>query len=144
MTEHQKDRDQMDGDDKGRDQVVDLDALFASARQTPVELGAPLQSRILADAADEQARWQQPAPPPRRAKRSPVAQLLAALGGWPSVGGLIAASCTGLWVGLAAPEAMLGTSGLSLFGSAATAVSGEDYAAYETFDLATVLAEDMQ
>jgi hypothetical protein len=69
-----------------------LDALFAEAR-TARPPGA-LVARVLADA--EAAR------PGRRLG----AALLRAIGGWPSVAGLAAASAAGLLIGYSAPEAL--------------------------------------
>lgn len=129
MADHQK---YQNGD-------TDLDALFAEARQARPDLPDRLMSTITAAAAAEQARWSAPAPARRR---SPLGVLLAALGGWPAVGGLVAASCTGLWIGVAGPEAVFTAPGVSAL--AATPTVSSEYAAYETFDLATVMAEDMQ
>ncbi len=133
MTDHQNHKDAFD----------DLDALFAEARATRPEMPETLTARILAAASEEQSRQQASgfkADPPRRGT---LALLVAALGGWTSVGGLVAASCTGLWIGIAGPEALRNAPGLSVF-STFSVVSGEEYSAYETFDLASVVAEDMQ
>jgi len=122
-------------------EIDDLDALFAEARATRPEVPASLMESILADAAAAQAghlgsiATESP-------RRGPFEVLIAALGGWPSLGGLVAASCVGLWVGINAPDLMLDTPGLQTL--ARTGSETTDYAAYETFDLATVLAEDLQ
>ncbi|KUP92046.1 hypothetical protein [Tritonibacter horizontis] len=135
MTDHHTERDETDK----------LEALFSQARATPVALPDHLVATILAEAETEQSRWQA-----TRATRAPatgggaLSILVAALGGWASVSGMVAASCTGLWIGFAGPEAILSLPGLNAIGQPTVSVSGEDYAAYETFDLATVLAEDMQ
>ncbi|NIZ14706.1 hypothetical protein [Phaeobacter sp. HF9A] len=123
----------------------DLDALFAEARDaaTP-ELPEALMSAILADAAAEQSSWQTVAVTARPDRRGPLALLVMALGGWGSVGGLVAASCTGLWIGIADPEAAQWAPGFTLTAANSTTFSSAAYAAYETFDLATVLAEDLQ
>jgi hypothetical protein len=131
---------------QNQQQDVDaLETLFAEARATrPDAVPDGLMSSITAAAAAEQALRATPTPGPAAANRnrSPLGLLLAALGGWPAVGGLVAASCTGLWIGVAGPEALLGAPGLDSL--AASATVSADYAAYETFDLASVLAEDVQ
>ncbi len=124
-----------------RDGFDDLDTLFAEARATRSEVPDRLMQAILADAATEQAQWQ-PESVPERASRGPIALFIAALGGWPAVGGLVAASCTGLWFGINAPDLMLDAPGLQAL--AMTGSETSDYEVYETFDLATVLAEDLQ
>ncbi|OIQ29815.1 MAG: hypothetical protein BM562_10480 [Alphaproteobacteria bacterium MedPE-SWcel] len=132
------------------DNFDETEALFREARNARPAVSERLVSAILADAAAQQAQWQVPAitlpitSQDGTDRRGPVAALVSALGGWVSVGGLVAASCTGLWIGIAGPEVVMTATGLGAFGDASAMVSGDDYAAYETFDLATVLAEDMQ
>lgn len=77
-----------------------LDDLFAVARmQTPQPTDA-LMARVLADAAG--------GPAPQRAVSRPGlwAQLCQALGGWPAVGGLAAATVAGIWIGIAPPDGL--------------------------------------
>lgn len=87
--------------DRERQDMADLDALFTEVRhgETPQVSGA-LMARILADA--------QAASP--AAVSTPVRigwrDWLAALGGWPAMGGLVAAGVTGLWIGVA-PSALI-------------------------------------
>ncbi|TNJ41828.1 hypothetical protein [Phaeobacter sp. B1627] len=132
------------------DNFDDIEALFREARDARPVVSERLTSAILADAAAQQAHWQAPPLPPQdgSVRRGPLAALVSALGGWVSVGGLVTASCTGLWIGLwvgiAGPEVVMNAAGLGTLSDASAMVSGDDYAAYETFDLATVLAEDMQ
>lgn len=133
MTDHQNHNDAFD----------DLDALFAEARMTRPDPSEALMASILSAAAAEQAAWAAPKPAPVVVRRGPLAMLVAALGGWASVGGLAAASITGLVIGIAGPDAVLNAPGLSSF-STASVVSGEDYSAYEIFDLASIMAEDLQ
>jgi len=133
MADHQNHQDDFD----------DLEALFAEARESrPDAVPDRLMSTITAAAAAEQAGWSAPRPVAANRNRGPLALLLAALGGWPAVGGLVAASCAGLWIGVAGPETVLTAPGLAAL-TTTSAVSA-DYAAYETFDLASVLAEDLQ
>jgi len=97
---------------------VGLDALFALARDGGDKAPSDaLMSAILADAdrvqADAFAATTAPAIPP---KRAPLQKLLAALGGWPSVAGLAAATAAGVVRGVSPPEA-LDTLTASLLGS---------------------------
>lgn len=93
-------------------EMTELDALLRAVRQAPAELPEALESRILHDAALVQAGWQQPAAAGRSGQiRSGLrdglwSRLLAALGGWPALGGLAAASVAGLWIGLAPPSGL--------------------------------------
>ena len=82
----------------------DLDDLFAEASGGPVMPSDELMARILADAnalADERERLVRPVPA-RRGWRD----LLRTLGGWPAVGGLVASTVAGLWIGVAQPAAV--------------------------------------
>jgi hypothetical protein len=72
-----------------------LEALFAEARRERPP-GA-LVARVLADAEAVQ---------PGRARAGIGAAVLRAIGGWPSVAGLAAASAAGLVIGFAAPDAV--------------------------------------
>lgn len=89
-----------------------LEDLFATARREPVELPQALQAAMLAEAADIQsARKAELAPTAATiagaARQAPISlwrQFLAAVGGWPALGGLAAASLCGLWIGLAPPD----------------------------------------
>ncbi|WP_439154780.1 hypothetical protein [Yoonia sp.] len=77
-----------------------LDDLFAVARMQTPQPGDALMARVLADAAG--------APAPQRVVDHPGlwAQLCNALGGWPAVGGLAAATVAGIWVGVAPPSSI--------------------------------------
>jgi hypothetical protein len=79
-----------------------LDDLFATAKtETPMPSGDfMLQMQQLA--LDAQ-------PMPHRApepKQGVFAQILGALGGWPAVAGLAAATVAGVWIGAVSPETM--------------------------------------
>ena len=78
-----------------------VDQLLTQARQVKVAVTDDLMARVLADAAREQAR-QLPVlmPRPRRGLLGWVETLL---GGWPALGGVLAAGLVGLWVGLVPP-----------------------------------------
>lgn len=64
-----------------------LDDFFAEARAVRAPVSGDLMARVLADAEP----------------RSPVRAFLDIIGGWPTMGGLVAAGVTGLWVGIAPP-----------------------------------------
>lgn len=72
-----------------------LEAMFAAARSRDDRPPGALVARVLEDAGVAQ---------PRRRR---AAELLRALGGWPSAAGLAAASLAGLAIGFIAPEAVL-------------------------------------
>lgn len=93
----------------------DLEALFAAAR---AEAAAPAPAGLLARIeADAMAHL----PPPRSATvtvaaaRAPsgCGAILAALGGWPAMGGFATVALAGFWIGFAAPSGLVET-GLAL------------------------------
>ncbi len=97
------DRNQSNDDALG---MAALDALLAEARAVQPTPAPDLTARILADAqAADLARH-----PPRAARKAPptggLRDVLAALGGWPALGGLSAATLAGLWIGIAPPAAL--------------------------------------
>ncbi|ARE39621.1 Dihydroorotate dehydrogenase [Rhodovulum sp. P5] len=83
----------------------ELDTLFAAARTDRTEPSAAFLDRVMDDAMaacpapapERSARRSRPAP------RGVLAGLVAALGGWPAMGGLATAGLFGLWIGYAAP-----------------------------------------
>lgn len=78
-----------------------LDDLLDKVAQAPVpEVPADLMARVMADA-------QHMLPPPGGVITAPPLwrQVIGALGGWGSVGGLVAAGVTGLAIGLGAVDA---------------------------------------
>lgn len=81
-----------------KDDMLD-DILGKARRQTPQPDDA-LMARVLADAAQVAAS--------RRRVRRPGywAQWADALGGWPAVAGLAAATIAGIWVGVAPPASV--------------------------------------
>lgn len=97
--------------------MTELDDLFTRARATDVPEG--LMGRVLEDALAEQ-------PVPRaRVAPSLWQQITSALGGWQGMGGLVAATCAGLWIGISPPQDL--PEGLSVFlGSDTVYYSTED------------------
>ncbi len=121
--------------DTGKD--MDLDGLFAQAREERLGLPESLQAAILADAAAVQAEWQ--APEPEKPVRGGFwLQLRQAVGGWPALGGLAAASAAGLWIGFTGPEFLPDPLDL------VTASAEVETVPYDNFDLAVLLAEDFE
>ncbi|MDT0682860.1 hypothetical protein RM543_09195 [Roseicyclus sp. F158] len=102
-------RNKTTGTEPDAPQDVELDALFVAARQQGAAPSTALMGRILADAYDvAEAREIDPgdAPAPSLPARGRIRRALAALGGWPAVATLGAATLAGLWIGYAPPFAM--------------------------------------
>ena len=79
----------------------DLELLFAEARRSGPELPDDLAVRILTDAEAVRLERTRPAAP---ADRGLFRGLYGALGGWRGLGGLVAASVAGVWVGFSGPS----------------------------------------
>jgi hypothetical protein len=80
-----------------------LDDLFAQVARVDVQPSDALLARVLADADDVQAAFQ----PEQAATPSGLwTRLLDALGGWPAVSGLAAATVAGVWIGVAPPTSV--------------------------------------
>ncbi|WP_254443439.1 hypothetical protein [Ruegeria atlantica] len=79
---------------------MELDQLFAQARQAQPALSDNLAVRILTDAEAVRLERLKPSAP----RRSVWARLVEGIGGWQSMGGLVAASAAGVWIGFAAPD----------------------------------------
>ncbi|UWQ82491.1 hypothetical protein [Leisingera caerulea] len=117
--------------------LEELEDLFAAARSQRPGMPAPLNAAILADAAREQAGFR--AARPERAVRQPLwRQLIEAIGGWPAMGGLAAASAAGLWIGIAPPSFVPDPVALAGYENTSTAFADESY------DMALMLSEDLQ
>lgn len=79
-----------------------LDDLFAQARAQAPQPDDALMARVLADAAEQSAPVSSPVSSPIH-QPGFWARLSDALGGWPALGGLAAATVAGVWVGIAPP-----------------------------------------
>lgn len=78
-----------------------LEQLFATERHADVTPSDRLMARVLADAAQVQAdRVVQPV------KARGGGWIMDLFGGWPALGGVLAAGVTGLWVGVAPPASV--------------------------------------
>lgn len=110
-------------DDMTPDDHLDgrLDALLAEARALRPEPAQALVARILLD-ADRLAPAAAAPPAPARAPRR---GWMAALGGWPALGGLAAAAVAGVWIGAVPPAAVLDLAA-SLRGEAVSVGLGAD------------------
>ena len=98
-----------------------LEEFFAEARALRPVPSEELMARLMADAERD---WPRPAGPPAAAHGS-WRDWITALGGWPAMGGLVAATVTGVWIGAAPPT---GLSGLvpSLWGEGVSVAVGVD------------------
>jgi hypothetical protein len=113
MTRHEADGAPQDGDE--------LDDLFALARGQQAEPSGALMARVLAGAQAAQPRSAaprilpaSPAVAPRGSAARGWRAVWQALGGWPAMGGLTAATVTGFWLGLAPPAALGSWASLAL------------------------------
>ncbi len=97
------------------DTDVDLDALFAEAREdAPSDA---LMARVLADADAVQAEAVAVAAAPAPARRRGwVAGLVESFGGWGTIGGVTAAGVMGLSLGLYAPTTVADILGAETLG----------------------------
>lgn len=111
----------------------ELDLLLLAARQKGPDLPDGLEARILRDATRVQAGF---TTQPRPSAGAIWRQLRTALGGWPALGGLIAACAAGVWLGIT-PPAML-PDPAALFGGA----SEDSLALFPGDDLAFAMLED--
>ncbi|MEE2632667.1 MAG: hypothetical protein VX953_04125 [Pseudomonadota bacterium] len=128
-----------------------MDDLFAEARDCrPAEVPVHLEQSIIREAVAIQAAraaavqaqgadWAKGRT--ERGRTGLMAQLrgvIAAIGGWPAVGGLATASAAGLWIGLAPPS----------FIPDPVALAGIDLSASDlpddSYDLALVLSEETE
>jgi len=80
-----------------------LDTTFAQMRAQDVTPSEGLMDRIMMDADSVLATGTVAQP---RAKQSVGALILDVIGGWPSFGGLAAATVAGVWIGVAPPDAL--------------------------------------
>ncbi len=85
-----------------------IDALLAAAREARPEVPEALMARVLADAENAQPRRAPPALPI-------WARIADLVGGWQGMGGLVAATCAGIWIGWS-PPALLPDAGALLLG----------------------------
>ena len=128
-----------------------MDGLFAEARDCrPAEVPVHLEQSIIREAVAIQAAraaavqsqgadWAEGRT--ERGSTGLMAQLrgvIAAIGGWPALGGLATASAAGLWIGLAPPS----------FIPDPVALAGIDLSASDlpddSYDLALVLSEETE
>ncbi|WP_141135121.1 hypothetical protein [Puniceibacterium sediminis] len=79
----------------------DLAAFFDAGRQAGESPTGDFMMRLEADALRLQPV------PQARTRGSVWGDLLRGLGGWPTVAGLTAAACAGVWIGVSPPDLML-------------------------------------
>lgn len=117
--------------------LQELEDLFAAARAEPPAVPDQLTAAILEDAARVQPGLQAAAPA-RRARLPLWRQLTEAIGGWPALGSLAAASAAGLWIGVAPPSFVPDPAALAGYEDSGSAFADESY------DMALMLSEDLQ
>ena len=86
-----------------------LDSLLQEAARSRDDVPAALTSRVLADAARVQSE-RPVAPGPVRRRRS----FSWLPGGWQGLGGLVAATCAGFWIGVSPPDLLPDTGAVLL------------------------------
>ena len=82
----------------------ELDAVFATASESPPDAAIALMQRVMADAeavADARDLTTDKAP-----RAGVFKSILSAIGGWPAVGGLATATVAGIWLGFSPPAAV--------------------------------------
>jgi hypothetical protein len=118
-------------DDHTHDDDAALAMFLAAGRAARPDPSADLMARIVADALAEMPAprpLSRPAPaaPPRRGVRARIAARIAALtGGWGNLGGLVAATLVGVWIGFAAPGPLAALSA-GVLGTAQTSAESVD------------------
>ncbi|PRY24911.1 hypothetical protein CLV78_10284 [Aliiruegeria haliotis] len=86
---------------------TELETFFKAARDVDGDPSADLMARVLADAYEEQ-----PAPgpavtaPAKAPRRGWLSGAIEAMGGWPAMTGLAAATMAGVWIGYSPPLAL--------------------------------------
>ncbi|MEM9785544.1 MAG: hypothetical protein AAF801_03525 [Pseudomonadota bacterium] len=98
-----------------------LDDLFAEARSVSPEPSDALVARVLADAA-------RPSVIAPGNKPGLLDRLLDMIGGWPAAGGLVAATLSGLWLGIAPPASVEDFTAVLLGDQVAVGILSEDIA----------------
>ena len=83
-----------------------LEQSFAAMRAEDVPLSEDLLDRIMMD-ADRVLAEAHAAPAPARAPLSLGGLIRDVIGGWPSFGGLAAATVAGLWIGISPPDVLI-------------------------------------
>lgn len=84
----------------------ELDEVFAAARREAPAVSEDFMARIVADAFKVQDEFSAPAVETEDERLSLFEMLWDMLGGWAGAGGLVAAAATGLWIGIAPPNAL--------------------------------------
>ncbi len=110
-----------------------LEAFFDDAKKSAPDVPDGLMARIMADAQAETDRRVQIAS--AAAPKSVWAQILGAVGGWPALAGLSAATLTGVWIGLN-PPAAVGNTLSQVMGQDGAAVSDYMFDPISGFELA--------
>lgn len=110
-----------------------LDAFFDDAKKSTPDMPDGLMARMMADAQAETDRRAKIAV--ATAPKSFWSQIWGAVGGWPALAGLSAATLTGVWIGLNPPAAVSDTMA-QVLGQDGTAVSDYMFDPVSGFELA--------
>ena len=102
-----------------------LEADFATARDAAPDPSDALMARVMADADAVQAEMARARGMPAAPRRG-LAGVWRALGGWPAVAGLSTAAVTGIWIGVAPPDALAVTAQSVLGSDVLLALDGGD------------------
>ncbi|MEL6100851.1 MAG: hypothetical protein AAFY74_11290 [Pseudomonadota bacterium] len=86
---------------------AEIEALLDSLAESGPEPSDALVARVMEDALARQSQVWQP-----RQRDGFLSQLFSALGGWGGLGGLVAATCAGVYVGVSPPDGLLNTMNL--------------------------------
>lgn len=127
--------------DKAPQAQPDLDDLFAAARDARPAMPDHLTAAILRDAELEQAGSRTAAARATgriRGRWAVLGQLVVAIGGWPAMGGLVAASAAGMWIGLAPPDFLPDLGALAGLGD------DRQVMPYDGYEMAMMLSEELQ
>lgn len=106
-----------------------LDDLFAQARAVTPTPSQALVARVLADADAAQRAEPAPVTP----QQGLLARMFDAIGGWPAVSGLAAATVAGIWVGVAPPASVEDFAATTFGDSVAIGIFADDL----DFDIGT-------
>ena len=83
-----------------------LDAFFDAARRDAPPLSPEALARMTTQALEVQAGLVAP-PPPAETRPGLIAQIMAAIGGWPAMASLATAGIAGLWIGAVPPAGLV-------------------------------------
>lgn len=104
-----------------------LDNLIGQAKADRHEVPDQLLNRVFADALAAQ-----PAPVGERRQSGRLRRFLSAIGGWPAIAGMAAATLAGVWIGVSPPAGLNDVAEIIFFGAteAEFAFDDTDFSAF--------------